>query len=157
MSRPRRVKPVDHDLLDAIGKAVIHFAETGDASQLKRVNVDWRRFGQGLIEIARGRDAREVLGQAGGDRSMEDENLTRSFVYWKARAEEPANIKRAVELAQKHLSYLDPPSAASIRRYAREHSYILKLFENGIPYNGEIVDTTALRAYMAKRSKRGNW
>lgn len=160
----RRYKPENWAALEVFGKALLHFAETGDASKLRKSAIPVAAVAKGIIEIARGEDARKVFGQdpGRGNSDMDAENKARAYVYWLARVDEPENVDRAVELAQKQYSYLPPPSRASIMRIARNYrDMMLDLFDRageGREIQGRSkIDTSALRQYLEKKSRRGRF
>lgn len=120
-----------------------------------------RNMAECIIEIARGADAREVFrqdGKARGNAAMWHQNYARAWVYWLARVEEPANIARAVEIAQKHFSYLPAPNRATIIRNARTHrDNILLTFDKFEIKGRGRVDTGPLRRHLAARGKHGRY
>jgi hypothetical protein len=157
----RNRRPDDWLSLEQFGKALKVLAETGNWRDMKQCE-QWRGIklvdvADGIIEIARGKDAGEVFGQQTGKPGRQSErliNFTRSWVYWKARAENPADIAAATQAAQKHFSYLPAPAPATVKRNAnRDWKSILERLQFEARFNGG-ADPVPLVEFLRKRTAR---
>jgi len=149
----RRLRPDNAQLLDTFGRALAHFAKTGDRAKLDACGLSTAVVAEAIIAIARGEDAREVFRQTGqrGRQSEAAINRTRAYVYWLARARNPADVASAVSAAQAHFEYLRPPARDAVARVARRHrDYCLALLARDPG-----IDLAPLRAQLAKRSHHG--
>ncbi|MCC6379951.1 MAG: hypothetical protein IT519_14145 [Burkholderiales bacterium] len=146
-------RPDNAQLLDAFGRALLHFAKTGKRDRLDACGLSAAVVAEAIIAIARGEDAREVFRQTGapGRQSEAAINRTRAYVYWLARAQTPADVAGAVRQAQSHFEYLPEPTRATIGRLARTHrDYCLALLARAPG-----IDLAPLRAQLAKHSRHG--
>lgn len=154
----RPVKPKNWEALFLFGKALKRFSQTRDWSEVSPSEL--AELAEIIKAIAMGADAREKFGQKGapGNQPQDAEKFTRALVYWKARAEEPANVRRAVEIAQRHFSSTSAPNRQTIERNARRYrESILKFFDSGGLVDGAAIDTKALHAHLAVKNHRGRF
>jgi len=165
----RQVVPDNAAKLEAFGKALLKFAQTGNRAALDRSVISLADVASGIIAIARGRDARVVFGQAvkRGRQSQQSFNFAIAWTYWRERAENPADIDAAVKAAQAHFPYRRPPSRPAIQRIARTYrDRVLEL----LPVQGDYkdddgkhhvvpsgIDIEPLLAFLEKRSKARDW
>jgi len=159
MKKARRVRPDNYAALEYFGQALLHFAKTGQADKLRIAAISVKNIAECLIAVSRGEDAREVFRQTRdgkpGRQRKGSIHYTWAVVYWKARAENPPDVDGAVRKAQHHFSEswgLGVPSKATILRNARRYrDHVL----DALPEPNLNTDVSALRAYLAKKGKRG--
>lgn len=153
-SKARRRRPENWVALHAFGEALLKFAETGNDSCLRRSVINLAHFARCIIQIAEGKDARELFGQTGvpGRQSESVYNSTRVWVYWQSRCDSPSDIDRAVKRAQESVPSKSAPmpNREVIMRNARRYrDKVLK----SLAYAG--IDTKPIEKYLAQKAKRG--
>ncbi|HEY4340528.1 MAG TPA: hypothetical protein VGM97_11335 [Steroidobacteraceae bacterium] len=121
-----------------------------DARSAEMLHRDLQQLGHKLRAIALGADAKAVFGQQSKKKpDQQQQQLNYAVTFWRARA---AGLKEdtAAYMAQCHYPEFEPPTKATVTRYARaRRDMAFSILES------EGVDVTLLRRLSAARAHRG--